>query len=99
MIRAAWWRICASDPNSLSNRTSGRLIAAPAVTGAARIAMAVLLAQDPYDVYTKARSRAVGNNRPSGHVAQVMAEVYNHKMKRNVLPQWHEMDRRSKRRV
>ena len=59
----------------------------------------VLLAQDPYDVYTKARSRAVGNNRPSGHVAQVMAELYNHKMKRNVLPQWHEMDRRSKRRV
>lgn len=59
----------------------------------------VLLASDPYDLYLRGRSRAAGNNRPSAQVAQVMLEKYNFKLKRKTLPQWHEMNRRSARRI
>jgi hypothetical protein len=59
----------------------------------------VLVAHDPWDIYTKGKARAIGNNRPSRQLAEVMLELYNFKMKRNILPQWNEMERRSARRV
>jgi len=59
----------------------------------------VLSKADATEIMVAARSRAVGSNRVSNWVAQVIHELYNSGLSSKKLAEWSDLDRRSARRV